>query len=84
MKTLILMLFVLTNIACNASTIVYTCNSGHAKRYHLKSNCRGLSKCHYKLVKTTLEKAKADEKTLCRWEVLKQKQQVPSKKKHKL
>ena len=35
---------------------VYICGSGKADKYHLKENCRGLSNCQYKIVKTTLEK----------------------------
>lgn len=51
-----------------ADKTVYTCNSDKAPRYHYKSNCRGLSNCNYKTVKTTLAKAKKEGKTLCKWE----------------
>lgn len=47
---------------------VYICGSGKVDKYHLKENCRGLSNCQYKIVKTTLEKAKKDKKILCKWE----------------
>ncbi|WP_316738088.1 hypothetical protein [Pedobacter aquatilis] len=69
MKTLSLSILILMNIACKETTSeVYICNSGKASKYHLKSNCRGLSNCQYKIVKTTLDKAKKEEKTLCGWE----------------
>ncbi|WP_316748090.1 hypothetical protein [Pedobacter gandavensis] len=84
MKTIVLFLFIFVAIACKASTVVYVCNNGTTNKYHLKPNCRGLSRCHFKVVKMTLEKAKASQKTLCRHELPKQqKQQAPSKKKHK-
>lgn len=47
---------------------VFVCNSSNAKKYHYKSNCRGLSNCHYKILKTSLQEAKKDGKTLCEWE----------------
>ena len=47
---------------------VYICGSGKTDKYHLKENCRGLSNCQYKIVKTTLTKAKKENKTLCKWE----------------
>lgn len=46
----------------------YICGSGKTDKYHLKENCRGLSNCQYKIVKTTLTKAKKESKTLCKWE----------------
>jgi len=75
MKALLLLFFLLPNPACiNAKTAgtgaktVYVCGSGKVKKYHLSSSCRGLSNCGYKTVKTTLEKAKQEGKTLCAWE----------------
>lgn len=65
MKSLLILLL-LTSYQTPAT--VYICNSDKATKYHLKENCRGLSNCGYKIVKTTLEKAKKDKKTLCGWE----------------
>lgn len=65
MKPLLILLLLITY---QTSTTVYICNSDKATKYHLKENCRGLSNCSYKIVKTTLEKAKKDKKTLCGWE----------------
>jgi 5-bromo-4-chloroindolyl phosphate hydrolysis protein len=61
-------LLILINFSYQSTTNVYICNSGKTDKYHLKQNCRGLSNCQYKIVKTTLEKAKKDKKTLCKWE----------------
>lgn len=49
-------------------TTAYLCNNGKTTKYHLKADCRGLSNCSYKVVKTTLEKVIKDKKTLCKWE----------------
>jgi 5-bromo-4-chloroindolyl phosphate hydrolysis protein len=64
----LLLLFFLATAAFKSSTTVYICGSGKTNKYHLKSNCRGLSNCSYKIIKTTLEKATKDKKTLCGWE----------------
>ncbi|MBE8712694.1 hypothetical protein C4F49_03235 [Sphingobacterium sp. KB22] len=48
--------------------IVYICASKNGKRYHFTKNCRGLSNCRAKIVKTTIYKAKKQGKTLCGWE----------------
>ncbi|MGF1922830.1 MAG: hypothetical protein ACQUHE_01525 [Bacteroidia bacterium] len=66
MKSLLLFIF-LNNIGC-ASTTVYLCDSPNAKKYHYKEKCRGLGNCSYKIITTTLEKAKKSGKTLCGWE----------------
>ncbi|TKC12766.1 hypothetical protein FA048_03870 [Pedobacter polaris] len=70
MKSLLFFLFFLSSGNCKETTptTVYLCNSPSAKKYHYKSDCRGLSNCSYKIVKTTLEKANKDKKTLCGWE----------------
>ncbi|MDX3914904.1 MAG: hypothetical protein QHC79_15285 [Pseudosphingobacterium sp.] len=76
MKSILLVLFLTVHSGCNGSkhaiantsTTVYLCGSGKGKKYHLNANCRGLSNCNYKTVKTTLEKAKKEGKTLCGWE----------------
>jgi len=69
MKTILLLVSLfLTNTKPLSSTPVYICDSGNTKKYHYDSGCRGLSNCGYKIVKTTLDKAKKDGKTLCGWE----------------
>lgn len=68
MKTLSLSILFLISFACKEPKTVYVCNSDGAKKYHLKSDCRGLSNCQYKIIETTLDKAKKDGKTLCGWE----------------
>jgi 5-bromo-4-chloroindolyl phosphate hydrolysis protein len=60
-------LILVLNVKCTSVT-VYTCDSKYATKYHYKENCRGLSGCHYRIVKTTLEEAKKENKKLCEWE----------------
>ncbi|PWS32536.1 hypothetical protein [Pedobacter paludis] len=68
MKTLSLLFLFLISATCKETKTVYVCNSEGAKKYHYKSSCRGLSNCQYKILETTLDKAKKDGKTLCGWE----------------
>lgn len=68
MKLFLIILSFLTKTTCTEPITVYICNSSGAKKYHLKENCKGLSTCQHKILKMTLEKAKADGKTLCGWE----------------
>jgi len=68
MKTFSLFILFLTNATCTTPTIVYLCDSPGAKKYHLSAKCRGLINCSYKISKMTLEKAKKDGKTICKWE----------------
>ena len=70
MKIVLLLGFLLFNDArcTDTSNWVYVCDSGDAKRYHLKEHCRGLSNCSYRTLKITLENAKKEGKTLCKWE----------------
>jgi hypothetical protein len=67
MKTLLLVLFFFGGTPAKDTT-VYICAGPNAKKYHLHSDCRGLSNCHYHVVKTTLSAAKKSGKTLCGWE----------------
>ncbi len=67
MKSLLLAFLLLCNVDCTTTT-VYVCDSPNATRYHLREHCRGLSNCHYHIIKMTLEKAKAKNLTLCKWE----------------
>lgn len=70
MKSLFISLLFLSIATCKetAETTAYICNNGKTTKYHLKETCRGLSNCSYKIVKTTLEKAIKEKKTLCGWE----------------
>jgi hypothetical protein len=48
---------------------VYICDSTGSKKYHLKSNCKGLEKCESEVVKITKEEAIEKGKTeLCGYE----------------
>ena len=67
MKTFFLLILA-ANFTCTAPTIVYVCNSEGGKKFHYSSTCRGLKTCQHKIVQTTLEKAKKDGKTVCKWE----------------
>jgi len=68
MKTLLLLLI----LTCNKphpianTTAAYICTG--AKKYHLNSNCRGLSSCQHKILKMSVAEAQRSGKTLCRWE----------------
>jgi hypothetical protein len=68
MKTCFLLLFYVSAVHCKDTTTVYICNSAAAKKYHLRTDCRGLRNCQHKIVKMTLEEAKKSGKTLCGWE----------------
>jgi len=68
MKTLLSILLIFSGVECTDETTVYICDSVNANKYHLKENCRGLSGCQHQVIKTTLEKAKKENKTLCGWE----------------
>lgn len=69
MKTLLILgLLFLTNTTYTDSKTVYICDSSNGKKYHYKSDCRGLSNCQHRIVKTTLAIARGDGKTLCGWE----------------
>ncbi|KQR72326.1 hypothetical protein [Pedobacter sp. Leaf176] len=68
MKTLFILPLTIILSCSLAQKEVYICNNGKTTKYHLKEACRGLSNCSYKIVKTTLEKATKDKKTLCGWE----------------
>ncbi|RZK25668.1 MAG: hypothetical protein EOO43_04900 [Flavobacterium sp.] len=61
-------LIFIIHISCINTSDVYVCNSPNAQRYHLNVKCRGLSNCSYKTIKTTVQKAKKEGRTLCKWE----------------
>lgn len=68
MKTFVLIFFLFGVAACAGPKTVYICNSKNARKYHYTAECRGLSDCQYRIVKTTLKSAVGSNKTLCDWE----------------
>lgn len=68
MKILLFILIMLTAVDCSPGETVYVCDGPNSQKYHYKENCRGLSSCQYHIKKTTLENAKKENKTLCKWE----------------
>ncbi|RZK41174.1 MAG: hypothetical protein EOO90_12255 [Pedobacter sp.] len=67
MRSFLVLILFSTNLKCT-TTDVYLCDSPNAIRYHLTTKCRGLSNCSYKTIKTTVQKAKKEGRTLCKWE----------------
>ncbi len=48
---------------------VFICDSAGSKKYHLKSNCRGLEKCESEILKITKDEAtKKGKSELCGYE----------------
>lgn len=69
MKIILLSAFLFfSSFICTDSKTVYICDSSTATKYHYTTNCRGLSNCQHKILKTTLETAKSKGRTLCGWE----------------
>jgi len=68
MKTILIVTLLFNGLKCTDSTIVFICDSPAARRYHLRADCRGLTDCNRRIIKTTLEEAKANHRTLCNWE----------------
>lgn len=68
MRSLLFALLLLCGTAGCDTTTVYVCDSPHATRYHYNEHCRGLSNCDFRIVKTTLDSARAKHLTLCKWE----------------
>ena len=67
------LLFVPTGARMNAvhtdatqETYVYICTGPQSKRYHSKSNCRGLNSCSGSIEKVTLTKAQSMHRTPCK------------------
>ena len=67
MKLLLFAVLFFNSIKCTTTT-VYVCDSPHAVKYHYKPDCRGLSNCNFRIIKTTLDSARESNKTLCKWE----------------
>lgn len=54
--------------AADAKTQVYICRSAGAKRYHFRSNCRGIKRCTHEVAKVSVETAKGYGLTVCGYE----------------
>lgn len=68
MRTFLFIFFLFSAARCADPKTVYICNSKNARKYHYTADCRGLSDCQYRIVKTTLKSAVNSNKTLCDWE----------------
>jgi hypothetical protein len=68
MKTLLLFLVLALVAPQNASTTIYICSGAKGKKYHLRSDCRGLSHCSHRLIKMKLADAQKEGRTLCGFE----------------
>lgn len=68
MKTLFLLLALSAHVQTTPKTKVYICDSPTAKKYHLRNDCRGLSRCTHTIIEVTLEEAKKRKFELCKFE----------------
>jgi hypothetical protein len=68
MKYLLLFVFISLTSFHTAQTKVYICGPSGEKKYHYLENCRGLTACKQKIVKTSIPQAKAFGLSLCGWE----------------
>jgi len=68
MKTLLLLVVLTFAVAHPASDTVYICSGAKGKKYHLRSDCQGLSHCLHKIVKMKLADAQKEGRTLCGFE----------------
>lgn len=69
MKKLILIIVAFTCLSFNnGENKVFKCNSENAKKYHFSEICRGLNAYKQEIIKISLNKAKAEGLTLCKWE----------------
>lgn len=62
---IVLIFLVLAGQISQSSSVVYICDSSHAKRYHLRDDCGGLHNCTHRIAKIDLNAAKKSGKTLC-------------------
>lgn len=52
--------------AAHKKDCVYVCSGPKARRYHLDSDCKGLSKCSGRILEMTVEEAQDKGETPCR------------------
>ena len=71
-KLLFLLVFIPLVFTCSDSNSyekdVFICKGPSSKKFHLKSNCRGLSNCSTKIYKVNITEAKRIGRTLCGFE----------------
>ena len=68
MKILLLFFVLLVDTAHISSNTVYICGGAKGKKYHLRSDCRGLSHCTHQVIKMKLSDAEKEGRTLCGFE----------------
>ncbi|MFA6245613.1 MAG: hypothetical protein WC615_01650 [Mucilaginibacter sp.] len=68
MKTLFLLIALSAHLPTIPKGSVYICDSPTAKKYHLRNDCRGLSRCTHRIIEVTLEEAKKRKFELCKFE----------------
>jgi hypothetical protein len=68
MKILFLLIALSAHMQTMPKDSVYICDSPSAKKYHLKNDCRGLSRCTHRIIEITLEDAKKRKFELCKFE----------------
>ena len=47
------------------SSTVYICTGNYAKKYHSRSNCRGLSNCQKDIIAVSISKAREKGRSAC-------------------
>ena len=57
-----------TEVSGGDTAVVFVCKSAGAKRYHFKSNCRGLKSCIYEIEQSSLTEAENVGLTICKYE----------------
>ena len=68
MKTLFVLITLLVCMQTKPKDTVYICDSPYGKKYHLKNDCRGLSRCTHRIIEITIEEAKKRKFELCKFE----------------
>jgi hypothetical protein len=68
MKTLVLLITLLAHVQTAPKSSVYICDSPSAKKYHLRNDCHGLSKCTHRIIEITLGEARKRKFELCKFE----------------
>jgi 5-bromo-4-chloroindolyl phosphate hydrolysis protein len=68
MKTFFLLIALSAHCQIAPKDNVYICDSPTAKKYHLRNDCKGLSRCTHRIIEVTLEEAKKRKFELCKFE----------------
>ncbi len=61
-------LLALLSCMAGSEEMVYVCDSAGARKYHVRTDCRGLKNCKHQVIIISLEKATQSGKTKCGWE----------------